>query len=396
MRKSELHSTWPSLKGVSATRRLRVFAAALSGTAHGPQSASEEPRVRLVARSRVSGWRILLTAIQFFIAASATPAAAQNKEVTRSPHGNLRIACENCHTETGWKPIRPNPEFNHNETRYPLRGMHAGVDCKQCHVKLVFSDVGMRCADCHADIHRKQFGSNCEQCHTVRAWRVTMQGVKDHQNRFPLMGAHAAVDCESCHKGAAVGQFAGLSTDCVSCHLRDYQTGKPVDHQALKLPTACEQCHTSMDSWLGARFDHAQFANFPLTGAHAQLECSACHLGGKFAGTPADCFSCHSKDFASAKDPNHASAGFPRDCAICHSTVAWTGAKFDHNTLTKFPLTGAHASLTCDSCHANGRFAGTPTDCYSCHNMDFNNAKNPDHILGKFPTDCASCHSTVS
>src|SRR5512140_3170363 len=60
----------------------------------------------------------------------------------RSPHGPLALGCENCHTNTAWKPIRNLPEFDHDKTRYPLRGMHAGVACTACHVKLVFSDVG--------------------------------------------------------------------------------------------------------------------------------------------------------------------------------------------------------------------------------------------------------------
>ena len=32
-----------------------------------------------------------------------------------------------------------------------------------------------------------------------------------------------------------------------------------------------------------------------------------------------------------------------------------------------FPLTGAHATTTCEKCHANGSYAGTPRDCASCH-----------------------------
>ena len=74
---------------------------------------------------------------------------------TRSPHGSLNMACQNCHTVYGWKPIRAIPEFDHNtQTKFPLRGMHEGVNCVNCHTKMVFSNVGTRCANCHADIHR--------------------------------------------------------------------------------------------------------------------------------------------------------------------------------------------------------------------------------------------------
>ena len=136
----------------------------------------------------------------------------------RSPHGPLAVPCENCHTAGSWKMIRPIPEFDHNKTRYPLRGMHEKVKCVLCHTKPVFTNVGQRCADCHTDVHRGQMGSNCEQCHTVRGWDIAVQRVKEHQNRFPLLGAHAAVICEECHKQAASGIFYGLSTNCQSCH----------------------------------------------------------------------------------------------------------------------------------------------------------------------------------
>ncbi len=95
--------------------------------------------------------------------------------VSRSPHGNLSVPCQNCHTSVGWKPIRAVPEFDHDQTRYPLRGLHQGVSCTQCHAKPVFSNTGTNCADCHADIHRRQMGANCQQCHTVKGWNLVVQ-----------------------------------------------------------------------------------------------------------------------------------------------------------------------------------------------------------------------------
>jgi hypothetical protein len=316
--------------------------------------------------------------------------------VTRNPHGPIKAACQTCHTNTSWKPIRPFPDFNHNKTSYPLRGMHRKVDCSACHTKLVFTDVGMKCADCHADLHRGQFGARCDQCHTVKGWNVTLQAVKEHANRFPLLGAHAAVDCAACHQSAAVGQFTSLRTDCYSCHAQDYQNTKSsgLDHLALNFPTTCETCH-GVDSWFGASFDHAKVTGFALTGAHAKLPCTACHLGGRFQGTAADCYGCHSKDFQGTQNPSHVSAGFPTTCQNCHNTSTWQGANFDH-AQTGFPLTGAHASLPCTSCHVNGKFAGTPADCYSCHQKDFQGTTNPSHTAAGFPTDCSICHSTAS
>ncbi len=275
--------------------------------------------------------------------------------------------------------------------------MHQGVSCTQCHTKPVFSNVGMGCADCHADIHKRQMGANCEQCHTVKGWHVSIQQINQHLNRFPLVGAHATVDCDACHRGAAVGQFQGLSTMCFSCHQRDFTSTKAfgIDHVALNLPTTCEQCH-SMDNWMGAKFDHLKFTGFALIGAHANLDCSACHAGGKFAGAPAACVGCHLADFNKTNNPPHAQAGFPTTCQTCHNSSAWDPTTFNHNTFTKFPLTGAHASVACTQCHINGQFVGTATDCASCHMKDFNGAMSPNHVQSAFPTTCQQCHNSTS
>ena len=342
---------------------------------------------------------LLHLVVAFAMLPGGQPAGGQSQSSanTRSPHGSLSIPCQNCHTLSGWKPIRAVPEFDHNSTKYPLRGLHEGVACTQCHTKMVFTNVGAQCADCHADIHKRQMGANCEQCHSVRGWHVSVQQINQHLNRFPLIGAHATVDCDSCHKSAAVGQFQGLSTQCFSCHQQDFINTKSIgiDHVALNLPTTCESCHT-MDNWMGAKFDHLKFTGFALTGAHATLDCSACHAGGKFMGAPATCVGCHLADFNKTNNPPHAQAGFPNTCQTCHNTTSWDQATFDHNTFTKFPLTGAHATVACTQCHINGQFVGTPTDCASCHMKDFNGTTNPNHVQSGFPTGCQQCHTTAT
>jgi hypothetical protein len=332
-----------------------------------------------------------------FLLLSAATAGGQTQGYanTRSPHGNLNIPCQNCHTLSGWKPIRSVPEFDHNQTRYPLRGMHEGVGCIQCHTKPVFTNVSSKCADCHADIHRRKLGANCEQCHTVKGWHVSVQQIQQHQNRFPLTGAHAAVDCDSCHKGAATSQYQTMPTACYSCHAKDYQGTTGPNHVSLGFSTTCEQCHGT-NNWLGAAFDHLKFTGFALTGAHIPLPCTACHLGGKFTGTPATCVGCHLPAFQTTNNPPHAQAGFPQTCQTCHSTSAWQPATFDHNTFTKFPLTGAHVTVACSLCHINGQFAGTPTNCASCHMKNYQGTTNPNHMQAGIPTTCAVCHNTTS
>ncbi len=350
-----------------------------------------------VGRTMSGSW-VVLTSVTWLLLLFSVPAGAvqaqQPYAQTSSPHGALNIPCQNCHTLSGWKPIRNLPEFDHNQTRYPLRGMHQGVTCVECHTKPVFSNVGLKCADCHADIHKRQFGSACEQCHTVKGWQVSIQQIKDHTNRFPLLGAHASLDCDSCHKSAAVGQFQGLATQCYSCHSTDYQSTNGPSHITAGFSTSCNQCH-NFDNWFGVSFDHLKYTGFALTGMHATLACTACHVGNRFKGTPADCVGCHLRDFQNTKNPNHVQSNFPQNCQTCHTTNGWSPATFDHTTVG-FPLTGGHANLQCTQCHVNGNYNLSSTACNTCHMKDYNATTNPSHVQAKFPTSCQQCHNTTS
>src|SRR5467141_3873881 len=342
----------------------------------------------------------------------AASAPAPQRETTRSPHGALAIPCENCHTATGWRPIRAVSEFDHNKTSYPLRGMHEKVQCTQCHVKPVFTDVGKNCQDCHADIHQRKMGTDCARCHSVLGWNNAVQQVKDHQNRFPLLGAHAAVQCEECHKGAAVGQFQGLSTACASCHLKDYQKTTNPNHASAKFATTCESCH-SFDSWLGGTFNGTSFnhsappISFPLTNGHANVPCASCHIGGNYnlQIVETDCGNsgCHLTTWQKTTNPVHSSAGAAfgvANCAGCHNTISWTTAIFDHST-TGFLLTNGHANVPCASCHVNNNYTLTiaPTDCGNsgCHLTRWQQTTTPVHSTsgpGFAVTNCANCHTT--
>src|SRR5579871_691992 len=316
---------------------------------------------------------------------------------THSPHGNLNVPCQNCHTASAWKPLRAVPEFDHNQTRYPLRGMHQSVTCIQCHVKPVFSNVGQRCQDCHADIHRRQLGANCEQCHTVRGWQVSVNQIQQHNNRFPLTGAHAAVDCDSCHKSAAGSQFQAMSTQCYSCHSADYQNTANPNHATAGFSTTCNLCHQT-DNWLNASFDHSS-VGFPLSGGHAvpPRQCTDCHVNNNYNLTSTACITCHMKDYQRTTNPNHVSAGFSQSCNQCHNTTSWSNASFNHN-LTAFPLTGLHTvpPRQCTDCHANNNYNLTTNACVSCHLKDFQTTTNPNHVSSNFPQTCDQCHNTSS
>ena len=296
----------------------------------------------------------------------------------------------------GLAPLRKPLVFDHRGTGFPLDAAHAQASCRDCHVSLVFSQVGTACADCHRDAHDGELGTQCGSCHTPESWTNRQEFFRIHnRTRFPLLAAHARLDCESCHRGQQPQQFVGTPTECIACHLPDYLATTDPDHQRLRLSRECQQCHSvGSSTWAGGAFGGSfpHPAGFPLRGAHATLACASCHASG-FTGTQAQCASCHRDDFDRTRDPDHRAGGFSTQCQSCHNDQAWQPATFDHR-LSGFALDGAHARAGCDDCHANGRFSGTPSDCVSCHRDDFDRTSSPNHRNAGFPTGCQACHGT--
>ncbi len=113
------------------------------------------------------------------------------------------------------------------------------------------------------------------------------------------------------------------------------------------------------------------------------------------------------------------------DCSSCHLPTTWKvlpkHMKFDHDTMTSFPLVGQHASLSCASCHKTLVFYDVKSNCISCH-TDVHKASLGDncrschiprtwivsnieqmHQRTRFPlvgahenVDCTSCHTSYS
>lgn len=281
---------------------------------------------------------------------------------------------------------------SHDNTGFPLTGKHRTVPCSECHIKGVIKNTPDNCEACHwerkqDDRYNLQLGYHCANCHTPFGWKKLVHGSWDHFQKtgFKREGIHRTLDCFNCHKGSIRSALQG---DCISCHREDYEKADDPDHRMNNFPEDCTLCHRSQISWEGAVFNHS---HFPLEGIHKTLKCNDCHKDGTFSGTSPDCYSCHSDDFNTTKDPDHKKAGFPTDCAICHkSMVTWSGAVFSHST---FELEGAHKTLDCSDCHSDGVYQGRSSDCVSCHLNDYNNTRDPSHKNAGFPTSCNSCHS---
>ncbi len=307
-----------------------------------------------------------------------------------NPHGPLTVTCNSCHTTEGWTQMRPDMQFDHQRTKFPLMDRHVSVACIACHANPVFVEAGTACKDCHLDVHRGQFAQNsCEECHTQQTWNNQEQMLARHQQmRFPLVGVHASLDCQQCH---ANGQYVNVPVNCQGCHMATYQQTTSPAHAAAGFSIKCEDCHNIVAaSWTDAKFTHA--ASFPLIAGHASPTCAACHTSG-YVNTSSVCYDCHEASYTGASNPEHVNNQFSHDCAGCHTIDGWQPASFDHN-LSGFPLTGAHATVDCAQCHANGQYTGASSACYDCHEAHYTGTTNPNHVAGNYDHNCSSCHST--
>ncbi|MEX1023695.1 MAG: hypothetical protein WD226_01340 [Planctomycetota bacterium] len=230
--------------------------------------------------------------------------------------GKLGTTCDVCHDQRDW---RPNEMIAiHSRTRFPLEGAHAAVACWRCHPGADagnFAPVDVSCATCHAaDLARavpdhRSFSNACEDCHRTTTW--TSAGFV--HRTFPLTGAHAMADCAECHVG---GVFSPVGSNCIDCHLTDYQAATNPVHTPASFPTACDQCHSTV-MWSGATFDHA----FPITGGrHGGFDCAECHVvPGSFAIF--SCTDCHSHRQSEMDDEHDDVSGYvwlSSACYDCH------------------------------------------------------------------------------
>jgi nitrate/TMAO reductase-like tetraheme cytochrome c subunit len=203
--------------------------------------------------------------------------------------------------------------------------------------------------------HEKHSGINCISCHV----RLVHRTINPPVYQDPA----AMASCFACHNGSIA------PNTCSTCHTPPHE-----------VRGECSTCHDTA-GWSSAAGKHT----FALTGAHANLACTDCHVskagvanipGTQLAQADPTCVICH--------DDHHKGL---TDCAGCHTPTTWRDVDFEH----PFTLTGAHAALTCADCHvskpgaatvAGTQFPAADSSCTSCHG---------DQHKGL--TDCAQCHT---
>jgi hypothetical protein len=156
-------------------------------------------------------------------------------------HGQEGDHCERCHQEQSWSG---RILFDHDLTRFPLIGMHAGAPCEECHLSSAFKNTTAACNDCHADDeHNETLGTACGDCHNPNDWRL-WRFDHDVQTEFKLEGAHSDLGCRQCHTARAAKEVR-QSSRCNACHAQD-------DVHRGRFGRLCERCH-STDSFSNIR-----------------------------------------------------------------------------------------------------------------------------------------------
>jgi hypothetical protein len=311
-------------------------------------------------------------------------------------NGEFGADCARCHRPATFVLMEDFTGF-HDTTRFPLLGAHRRVPCSDCHAvsgKERWTGLNTACAACHFDDYRKAqnpphlssgFGTDCSRCHSAASWTTAFF---DHQaTRFPLTGAHRRTACTQCHTGSV---YAGLPSSCADCHHSDFTGASSPNHTAAGFPITCADCHTTT-TWIPSSFDHSQ-SGFALTGAHQTASCVSCHPAGVYRGTSTECRACHLDVWTSSTDPPHSLLNLSQSCGDCHTTSGWRPANYTHPS--SFPLTGAHALVSCVQCHTTAAGRTPPADCFSCHTANYTAAG--DHTLSQFPRDCTECHTTTA
>ena len=369
------------------------------------------------------------------------------------PHaGTLGRDCAQCHGQESVDDLH----FGGHEEWLPLVGGHAAANCRDCHAQdsarslealaLGAAPKSRRgCIACHESPHSEGFTTRvakstgrdpargCVACHETEhdsfvdeEMQVTPQ--LHAQSGFRLVEPHEDVICAQCHDPAlddVAARYPGRRPNaCVECH------DDPHDGQFGSGPFAaagCIACHakTHFDPHTFDLDKHGRTA-MPLTGAHAETACEACHrapapgAARRFHATNFRCEACHAdaheeffRGFAA-----ELAAEEMGDCAACHGTDAFDDVpeeSFDHAKWTGFPLRGAHAQSACAICHEAsaepnevGRTFGTVDrifgtfergdGCSVCHvdphRGSFDVGKRPAVFEGR--TGCARCHDETS
>jgi len=343
----------------------------------------------------------------------------------KDPHaGRLGPNCSGCHTTSSFRLI-DKQNFEHDRTRYPLKGKHAAVRCAGCHKD--FSTPALKkpafqsCGACHNDAHGGTATlaakpADCDQCHAVTGFTPATFTVARHQtSKYPLEGKHQTVTCSSCHRkesNPALAARLGSSKvvirpgfgRCLECHA-DLHGGQLA---ARADKGDCAACH-KLTGWTPSGFDAAQHAKLrlPLEGRHGEIGCRDCHAADRkglpplpktatvgkagflFKVVETDCAACH-VDPHRGRFTGTGPKARPAGCAACHNARTFRPSTTDvatHKSFS-FPLEGAHRATPCMACHPEMKTAPPKRSSLIAGGAVFAEQRYSAKTL------CADCHES--
>jgi len=184
--------------------------------------------------------------------------------------GQLGAACDGCHSSASWQAT--SAFARHRQTRLPLTGMHALVDCRDCHQRTgdrTWTSVAADCFACHEaeyrrpDLHPLHVGvagdpntpplsRDCAQCHRAIAWSpafvsnplvtggLALRSGDAHDRVFPLsFGPHRGAECSGCHTSPALPR----AVRCTGCHAHDEGRLRLQHQKVAAFQPNCLSCH---------------------------------------------------------------------------------------------------------------------------------------------------------
>ena len=301
--------------------------------------------------------------------------------------------CEECHDlfGMGWDSESIIHDF------FPLTLGHEIQNCGDCHTSGSFADAVPECMSCHSANYNETINPNhpalalsndCASCHTTDPDWVPAR-FDNHNDYYQLNGAHASIsnNCADCHNG----DYINTPNTCIACHQTDYDNTNDPAHASAQFSTECLDCHNE-NAWEPSTFDHdGQY--FPIYSGEHNGEwdvCLDCHtVPDNFSLF--SCTNCHTNP--ETDEEHNGISGYQYEsnaCFSCHPTGS-AEEGIDHNF---FPLTLGHEIQDCNECHITGNFSDAVPECASCHQNNYNETNNPNHIALALSNDCASCHTT--
>lgn len=274
-----------------------------------------------------------------FVGTNNRPLAVDPKKFGGSIHGQISLACVDCHAD-----LKKAKDFPHAEKL-------ARVNCGTCHE----AAVSAYNTSIHAEARRQTPGSvaaTCVDCHTTHEIRAS----KDPASSTYALNLPAT--CSRCHGDPAIIEKGHIAIGNVAAQYQDSIHGRAVAKSGLLVAANCMSCHGSHD--IRKKTDPASRvnrANIPST-------CGACHegiltqyLGGVHGAEAAKgnrnapvCSSCHSAHGIQRADLTSWQLDVIRECGTCHVDRIETYRDTFHGQVTSL---GFVRVATCAACHGS-------------------------------------------